>query len=83
MLGRHSAILSTFIKLTYVIKIFVLSICEWPLEAGFTVQYHRSIGSEVSREAYFGHFVLLVLSLGHVYILSKQATDFPLKAPYL
>ena len=28
--GEHSAILSTFIKLPYVIKIFVLSIFEWP-----------------------------------------------------
>ena len=33
----HSAILSTFIKLTLVIKIFVLSIFEWPLKTGFTV----------------------------------------------
>ena len=35
--GEHSAILSTFIKLPYVIKIFVLSICEWSLKTGFTV----------------------------------------------
>ena len=35
--GEHSAILSTFIKLPYVIKIFVLSICEWQLKTGFTV----------------------------------------------
>ena len=28
--GGHSAILSTFIKLPFVIKIFVLSIFEWP-----------------------------------------------------
>ena len=35
---EHSAILSTFIKLLYAIKIFVLSIqCEWPLKIGFTV----------------------------------------------
>ena len=34
----HSAILSTFIKLPFVIKIFVLSIFEWPLKTGFTVQ---------------------------------------------
>ena len=30
--GEHSAILSTFIKLPFVIKIFVLSIFEWPLK---------------------------------------------------
>ena len=28
--GEHSAILSTFIKLPFVIKIFVLSFFEWP-----------------------------------------------------
>ena len=37
--GEHSAILSTFIKLSFIIKIFVLSIFEWPLKTGFTV-YH-------------------------------------------
>ena len=35
--GEHSAILSTFIKLPFVIKTFVLSIFEWPLKTGFTV----------------------------------------------
>ena len=35
--GKHSAILSTFIKLPFVIKIFVLSIFESPLKTGFTV----------------------------------------------
>ena len=35
--GEHSAILPTFIKLRFVIKIFVLSILEWPLKTGFTI----------------------------------------------
>ena len=35
--GGHSAILSTFIMLPFVFKIFVLSIFEWPLKTGFTV----------------------------------------------
>ena len=35
--GEHSAILSSFIKLPFSIKIFVFSIFEWPLESGFTV----------------------------------------------
>ena len=39
--GEHSAILSTFIKLPVVIKIF-----EWPFYAGFTV-YHQFIFSLV------------------------------------
>ena len=35
--GEHSAILSTFIKLLFVIKILVLSFFEWPFYTGFTV----------------------------------------------
>ena len=35
--GEHSAILFTFIKLPIFIKIFVLSIFEWPFYTGFTV----------------------------------------------
>ena len=34
---EHSVILLTFIKLQFVIKIFALSIFEWPLKTGFTV----------------------------------------------
>ena len=34
---QHSAILSTFIKLPFAIKIFVLSNFEWPFYTGFTV----------------------------------------------
>ena len=35
--GEHSAILSTFIKLPFVFKTFVLSIFEWLLRTGFTL----------------------------------------------
>ena len=35
--GEHSAILLTFIKLLFVIKVIVLSIFEWSLKTGFTV----------------------------------------------
>ena len=35
--GEHSAILSTYIKLPIVIKIFVLSNFEWPIYTDFTV----------------------------------------------
>ena len=35
--GEHPAILSTFIKLPFVIKIFVLSIFEWSFYTGLTV----------------------------------------------
>ena len=44
MLQReHSAILSTFIKLPIVIKIFVLSIFEWPFYTDFTVCFNLKI----------------------------------------
>ena len=36
--GEHSAILLTFIKQPFVIKIFVLSIFEWLFYAGFTLK---------------------------------------------
>ena len=36
--GEHSAILLTFIKLPFVIQIFVLSIFEWLFYTGFTVE---------------------------------------------
>ena len=39
MQGEHSAIFLTFINLPFVIKIFILSIFEWPFYAGFTVSY--------------------------------------------
>ena len=35
---EHSAILSTFVQLPFAIKIFVVSIFEWPLKTGFTVE---------------------------------------------
>ena len=38
--GEHSVILSTFIQLPFVIKIFVLSIFEWPFYSGFTVVHN-------------------------------------------
>ena len=38
--GEHSAILSTCIKLPFVIKIFIVSIFEWPFYTGFTVVFN-------------------------------------------
>ena len=40
--GEHPAILLTFIKLPCVIKIFVLSMFEWPLKTGFAVYDARN-----------------------------------------
>ena len=41
--GEHSAILLTFIKLPFDIKIFVLSIFERALKTGFTVYFSSSL----------------------------------------
>ena len=38
--GEHSSILLTFIKLPFVIKIFVMSIFEWPFYTGFTLHVY-------------------------------------------
>ena len=40
---ENSAILSTFIKLPFFIKIIVLSIFEWPFYTGFTVYATSSV----------------------------------------
>ena len=42
--GGHSAKISTFIKLPSVVKIFVVSIFELPLQTGFTVLIKENIG---------------------------------------
>ena len=40
---KNSAILSTFMKLPIAIKIFILSIVEWPFYTGFTVLLSRGL----------------------------------------
>ena len=41
-IAEHSAIILTFIKLPFAIKTFVLSILDWPLKTGFTVEQKRA-----------------------------------------
>ena len=43
---EHSAILLTFLKLQFVIKIFVVSIYEWPFYTDFTVLFNQKITEE-------------------------------------
>ena len=51
MLQReHSAILWTFIKLPFVIKIFVLSFLEWSRKTGFTVLLEYFLLKQEGRE---------------------------------
>ena len=47
--GEHSALLSTFIKLPFSIKTFVLSIFKWLLKTGFTVYTKCTIVLRVQR----------------------------------
>ena len=64
MLHReHSAILWTFIKLPFVIKIFVLSIFEWPFYTGFTV-YDISLKNLYSHKSFLpnGNFFRLLIT---------------------
>ena len=65
--GEHSAILLTCIKLQFDIKIFVLSIFEWPLKTGFTVCLNYAIVSSNKRTFLnfyaFGYLHVLYFSL--------------------
>ena len=59
MLHReHSAILSTFIKLSFVIKIFVLPIFEWPFKTALTVKAAINVHTDVTSRANGLHFDL-------------------------
>ena len=51
--GEHSVILLTFIKLPFVIKIFVLSIFEWQFYTGFTAQGSGSVVECLTRDRGF------------------------------
>ena len=48
--GEHSAILLSFIKLSFVIMIIVLSIFEWPFYTGFTVCLYKQSGTSVNQD---------------------------------
>ena len=46
---EHSSIFSTLIKLPFVIKIFVLSVFEWPLKTGLTVPAEFVVQSNLTQ----------------------------------
>ena len=48
---QHSAILSTFIKLPFVIRFFVLSFFEWPLKITDMSSHRKCIYSKYVGEA--------------------------------
>ena len=68
---EHSAILSTFIKLPFFIKIFVLSIFELPLKTGFTVQVYLFSGAEEVYEE--DEFMINLAIIGQVFSFLVQS----------
>ena len=72
LLLEHSAILSTFIKLPFVIKIFVLPILKWPLYTGFTVSgngvnhYHTPQNVASNQSVYFTLNLGITLFLNNI-----------------
>ena len=62
---EHSAILLTCIKLLFVIKMFVLSIFEWPFYTGFTVL----LINQGEHSAILSTFIKLPLVI-KIYVLS-------------
>ena len=62
---EHSAILSTFIKLPFVIKIIVLSIFEWPLKTDFAV--YKSEKSQMLCIIYL--IIYNNIAILHIYIV--------------
>ena len=64
--GEHSAILSTFIKLLFFIKIFILSILKWPFYTVLTVHVYVII--VVIRTTVTRHKTILVYFLNEVTI---------------
>ena len=63
--GEHSAILSTFIKLPFVIKHFVLSIFEWPLYTCFTEQLSNGAsGLNFGLRLHLCHYIASASSKG-------------------
>ena len=55
--GEHSSILSTFFKLPFVIKIFVMFIFEWSLKIGFTIRYDKGRWTAVVPLGHFNSFI--------------------------
>ena len=63
-----SAILSTFIKLPFAIKIFVLTIFEWPFYTGFTAYSYF----DCDRRGYFGQTSTIPVDRAVTYLFSVR-----------
>ena len=64
--GEHSAILSTFIKLPFALRTFVLTIFEWQLKTGFTVLV------ELGLTSYWNQYPSQHTVSGHICPLVKR-----------
>ena len=73
--GEHSAILLTFIKLQFVIKIFILSIFERPFYTGFTVVCKNS--PLIVTALYFFEGLVLKGDTGEFYINTVKSSSIP------
>ena len=78
--GEHSAILSTFIKLPFAIKTFVLSIFEWLLKTGFTVLLFRNASqfenSDPNYDEWNDFFVEVPSKFCYIFPVIKQVSAF-------
>ena len=75
--GGHSAILSTFIKVPFVIKTFVLSIFEWLFYAGFfygdlVYKFKRIIGKPNFRDQ-FKKILKCYIKVGYNFDIMRQS----------
>ena len=68
--GEHSAILLAFIKLPFVIKIFVLSNFEWPFNTGCTVLSHTH--NQTTNIITESIYILFFLNLSEIMLQVKQ-----------
>ena len=81
--GEHSAILSTYIKLPFVMKIFVLYIFDWPFYIGFTV-YETQLFKFHFHIHYFFHvnpdqfcFVIKIVEMKYFVCNIHSLTNLP------
>ena len=74
--GEHSAIHLTFIKLPFAIKIFVLSIFEWPFYTGFTVLFKAaySVTMNIFRKFLFSYKSFVKVELSYVFTIKMFST---------
>ena len=69
--SEDSALLLTFIRLPFVIKIFVLSIFEWPFYTGLTVVVSQSCGIKNNLFLYCVYMLTFEIDTLHMICTNK------------